>query len=119
MEITKIDLRGLEPGKPGWDEARAALTASMVAYGCVVVQHIGLDRDIWQALFFRAMPELFTFPVETKQRNVYNDVQHGGYIGQLPGLASYESMSIEDVTDDGTINDFANLFWPQGNPAFW
>jgi hypothetical protein len=119
MAITKVNLRGLEPGEPGWDEARDAVTASMVAYGCVVVQHDGLDGDIRQALFGRAMPELFAFPVETKRRNVYNDVQYGGYIGQLPGMASYESMSIEDVPDDAHITEFAGLFWPQGNPAFW
>uniref|UniRef100_A0ACD5YAK0 Uncharacterized protein n=1 Tax=Avena sativa TaxID=4498 RepID=A0ACD5YAK0_AVESA len=118
MEIKKVDLRGLEPGGPGWDGARDAVTASMVAYGCVVVQHDGLDRDIRQALFVRAMPELFAFPVETKRRNVYNDVQYGGYIGQLPALAGYESMSIKNVPDAGFISDFARLFWPQGNPSF-
>ncbi|XP_047062176.1 probable 2-oxoglutarate-dependent dioxygenase AOP1 [Lolium rigidum] len=118
MEIKKIDLRGLKPGGPGWDDARDAVTASMVANSCVVVQHDGLNRDIRQALFGRAMPELFAFPVETKRRNVSNDVQYGGYIGQLPGMAGYESMSIEDVPDHGHISDFAKLFWPQGNPAF-
>ncbi|CAM0907791.1 unnamed protein product [Alopecurus aequalis] len=118
MGITKVDLRGLEPGKPGWDKARDALTASMVACGCVVVQHGALDTDVRQALFGRAMPELFAFPAETKRRNVYGDVQYGGYIGQLPGLAGYESMSIKDVPHAGFIGDFASLFWPQGNPAF-
>ena len=34
-------------------------------------------------------------------------------------MAGYESMSIKDVPDAGFISDFANLFWPQGNPTFW
>jgi hypothetical protein len=50
MEITKVDLRGLEPGGAGWDEARDAVTTSMVAYGFVLVQHDGLDRDMRLAL---------------------------------------------------------------------
>jgi hypothetical protein len=61
MEITKVDLQGLEPGGPGWD-------------------HV--------------MPELFALPVETKQRNVCDDVMYGGYIGQIPGL-SYETLCIQ------------------------
>ena len=47
-----------------------------------------------------------------------SDVQYGGYIGQIPGMA-YESMRIKDVTDAGQISDFAGLLWPHGNPAFW
>jgi isopenicillin N synthase-like dioxygenase len=118
MEITKVDLRGLEPGGQGWDAARDAVTASVVAYGFVVVQHAGLDRDMRLALFDHVMPELFALPVETKQCNVCDDVIYGGYIGQIPGL-SYETLRIQDVADAGTISDFANLFWPQGNPSFW
>ncbi|KAI4968159.1 hypothetical protein ZWY2020_005271 [Hordeum vulgare] len=117
MEITKVDLRGLESGGRGWDDARDAVTASMVAYGCVVVQHDGFGRDLRQALFGRALPELFGLPVEAKQRNVYDDVQYGGYIGQIPGMA-YESMRLQDVSGAGPIRDFAGLLWPQGNPAF-
>ncbi|KAM0893146.1 hypothetical protein ACQ4PT_025303 [Festuca glaucescens] len=118
MEITKVDLRGLEAGGPGWDEARDAVAASVVAYGFVLVQHAGLDRDMRPALFDRAMPELFALPAEVKRRNVCNDVIYGGYIGQIPGLA-YETMRIQDIADASTISDFADLFWPQGNPAFW
>ncbi|XP_047062966.1 2-oxoglutarate-dependent dioxygenase AOP3-like [Lolium rigidum] len=117
MEITKVDLRGLEPGGRGWDEARDAVTASVVAYGFVLVQHAGLDRDKRLALFDRVMPELFALPAEAKRLNVCDDVIYGGYIGQIPGLA-YETMRIQDVADAGTIRDFAKLFWTQGNPAF-
>jgi hypothetical protein len=118
MEITKVDLRGLEPGGPGWDEARDAVTASVVTHGFVLVQHAGLDRDKRLALFDRVMPELFAHPAETKQRNMCDDVIYGGYIGQIPGLA-YETVRIQDIANAGIINDFANIFWPQGNPAFW
>nr|CAB3480939.1 unnamed protein product [Digitaria exilis] len=37
MGIARVDLRGvLQPGEPGWEAARDAVTASMAAHGCVV-----------------------------------------------------------------------------------
>ncbi|CAD6245053.1 unnamed protein product [Miscanthus lutarioriparius] len=69
MEIPKIDLRGLEPGRLGWEEARAAVTASMVAHGCVIVAHDALGPDLRRPLFCRAMPEVFALPLEAKQRS--------------------------------------------------
>ncbi|CAM0907790.1 unnamed protein product [Alopecurus aequalis] len=117
MEMTTVDLRGVERGGAGWEEARDAVTASVVAYGFVLVQHAGLDRAARETLFERTMPELFALPAEVKRRNVCDDVIYGGYIGQIPGLA-YETVRIQDVADAGVIRDFANLFWPHGNPAF-
>jgi len=87
MEIAKVDLRGVVPGGAGWEAARAAVTASMVAHGCVVVAHDALGTDLRRALFSRALPELFALPLEVKQRTVSDKGQFRGYIGQLPGMA--------------------------------
>ncbi|KAM0917927.1 hypothetical protein ACQ4PT_009323 [Festuca glaucescens] len=70
MEITTVDLRGLVHGGPGWAEARDAATASMVAHGFVVIAHDAISPELRQALFGRAMPEIFALPAEAKQRNV-------------------------------------------------
>ncbi|TVT97766.1 hypothetical protein EJB05_49226, partial [Eragrostis curvula] len=56
MELGRVDLRGLEPG---WDEARAAVAASMLAHGCVVVVAGGPAPALRDALFGRVLPELF------------------------------------------------------------
>uniref|UniRef100_M8BVX1 Non-haem dioxygenase N-terminal domain-containing protein n=1 Tax=Aegilops tauschii TaxID=37682 RepID=M8BVX1_AEGTA len=106
--IPKVDLSRLDPGAPGWEDAQASMTASMVRHGCVVVSHGSV---------LSPLPELFALPVEAKQRNISKWGPFSSYLGKVPGLLR-ESLRVEEATDDARVREFTNLLWPQATLLF-
>ncbi|XP_039794890.1 probable 2-oxoglutarate-dependent dioxygenase AOP1.2 [Panicum virgatum] len=116
--IGKVDLRGLQPGGPGWEEAKTVVTASMEAHGAVLVSHSAFGPDLRQALFGRAAPEFFALPMDSKQRLVSGPLN--GYLGPRPEAPAFESARVFERTLDGrVVRNSADVVWPDdGNPTF-
>ncbi|CAO2188170.1 unnamed protein product [Urochloa humidicola] len=115
--IPRVDLRGVEPGGRRWEEARAAMAASMEALGAVLVTHDALGPDLREALFSRAAPELFALPLGTKQSLISGPVN--GYIGPRPSAPAFESVRAWETTNAGAVRNVGDILWPnRGNPAF-
>ncbi|CAO2206705.1 unnamed protein product [Urochloa humidicola] len=115
--INRVDLRGIEPNSKGWEEARAAVAASMEALGAVLITHDALGPDLRHALFGRAMPELFALPPDAKRSLVSGHIN--GYIGPRPEAPAYESVRAWETTNAGAVRNVGDLLWPHGgNPAF-
>ncbi|CAL4998667.1 unnamed protein product [Urochloa decumbens] len=116
--IGRVDLRGIEPSSRGWEEARAAVAASMEALGAVLVVQDALSPDLRRALFGRAMPELFALPLDVKRSLVSGHIN--GYVGPRPSAPSYESVRAWETTNGGAVRNVGDVLWPHGgNPAFW
>ncbi|CAN6234393.1 unnamed protein product [Urochloa humidicola] len=117
MAIDKVNLHGVEPGTPGWEDAQARVTASMMELGCITVAHDVISPELRQSLFGQAVPNLFSLPLEAKQKNVFTFGPLSGYVRKFPGMA-LESIQVGEATDPRGVNEFTNLFWPQGNSEF-
>ncbi|CAO2163389.1 unnamed protein product [Urochloa humidicola] len=115
--IRRVDLRGVEPGCRGWEEARAAVAASMEAHGAVLVVQDALGPDLRRALFGHAVPEFFALPLDAKRSLVSGPVN--GYIGPMPEAPAYESVRAWETTNAGDVRNVGDVLWPHGgNPAF-
>ncbi|CAO2201762.1 unnamed protein product [Urochloa humidicola] len=116
--IRRVDLRGVEPGGQGWEEARATVAASMEAHGAVLIVQDALGPDLRRALFGRAVPEFFALPLDAKLSLVSGPIN--GYIGPMPEAPAYESVRAWETTNAGAVRNVGDLLWPHGgNPAFW
>ncbi|GJN16250.1 hypothetical protein PR202_gb03297 [Eleusine coracana subsp. coracana] len=108
-ELGRVDLRGLQdPGSPGWEEARAAVAASMLAHGCVLVVAGVPAPELRDALFGRVLPDLFVLPRDVKLRNAPGPPPNTGYF--CHGVQ--ESARINHADDADSLRAFADLLWP-------
>lgn len=121
LHLPKIDFSGLDLSAAGpdkWAETRAMVMPAIETYGCFEAVYDEVTPELKDALFGKAMKDVFGLPTERKERNVSNKPYHG-YIGNIPGRA-YESLNIENAADRGSVEKFSAVMWVDGgNPSFW
>lgn len=119
MKVPTIDFRNpeLKPSTKQWDFTKSQVTQALQEYGCFEAIYDKLPDDTREAML-GTLKEIFEFPLETKMKNV-SKKSFNGYLGQLPTLPLYESVCIDNLLQPGSVETFANIFWPDGNPDFW
>lgn len=109
----------LKPATSQWESTKAQVFQALQEYGCfeAIYDDNGLN-EIRESMF-GTLKEIFEFPIETKLKNLSNKPLQG-YLGQIPQLSLYESLSISNLLQSQTVESFVNIFWPDdGNPDFW
>ncbi|KAK6778691.1 hypothetical protein RDI58_025409 [Solanum bulbocastanum] len=119
MKVPTIDFCNpeLKPGSIQWDSTKSQVFQALQEYGCFVAIYDKLRNESLEAMFGSAQ-EIFEFPLETKMKNLSKKLPFNGYIGKLPTLPLYESVCIDELLQPGSVETFANIFWPEGNPEF-
>ncbi|KAM3205364.1 hypothetical protein T459_26080 [Capsicum annuum] len=117
-QVPTIDFRNpeLKPSTKQWDFTKSQVTQALQEYGCFEAIYDKLPDDTREAML-GTLKEIFEFPLETKMKNV-SKKSFNGYLGQLPTLPLYESVCIDNLLQPGSVETFANIFWPDGNPDF-
>ncbi|KAM3340070.1 putative 2-oxoglutarate-dependent dioxygenase AOP1 [Capsicum galapagoense] len=117
-QVPTIDFRNpeLKPSTKQWDFTKSQVTQALQEFGCFEAIYDKLPDDTREAML-GTLKEIFEFPLETKMKNV-SKKSFNGYLGQLPTLPLYESVCIDDLLQPGSVETFANIFWPDGNPDF-
>ncbi|KAK6802441.1 hypothetical protein RDI58_000221 [Solanum bulbocastanum] len=118
VKIPTIDFSNLElkPNTPLWKSMKVQVFEALKEYGCFEAIYDKVPNEIREGIF-DISKEIFEFPLETKVKN-YSEIPYHGYIGMIPHLPSYESLGIPDFLAPQSVEKFANIFWPHGNPEF-
>ncbi|XP_015062023.1 probable inactive 2-oxoglutarate-dependent dioxygenase AOP2 [Solanum pennellii] len=119
VKIPTIDFSNeeLKPNTPLWESTKIKLFEAFQEYGCIEAIYGENPNEIREGIF-DIEKKIFEFPLETKMKNHSEIPLHIGYIGQIPHLPSYESLCIPNFLAPQSVENFANIFWPHGNPEF-
>ncbi|KAK4252844.1 hypothetical protein QN277_010989 [Acacia crassicarpa] len=118
LNLPVIDFNYLElEGKnPKWEEVKSQVFKALEEFGCFEALFDKVPLDLRKSLFV-LLKETFDLPLETKQRNVYEN-PFFGYIGKGPRSPLYESIGIDDSLVLENVQSLENNLWPQGYPTF-
>lgn len=117
LPIINFSRPELKPGTCLWNSVQSEVHQALEEYGCFEASFDKVPFELRKSLF-NALQELFDLPLQTKLKNS-SKIPFHGYVGQHPMVPLYESMGIENAPFLRESQNFTNVLWPQGNPAFW
>ncbi|KAA3486024.1 putative 2-oxoglutarate-dependent dioxygenase AOP1 [Gossypium australe] len=106
----------LERGTEGWHHLCKRVREACETYGCFEVVYEKISREVREETF-ELLNELVEVPLERKQLNV-NPKPYHSYFGPCSQACLYEGFGIEDASNYDSVNNFAQLMWPDGHPRF-
>ncbi|KAK8262326.1 hypothetical protein V6Z11_D13G248400 [Gossypium hirsutum] len=120
IEFPVIEFRSsdLERGTNGWHRLCNKVREACETFGCFEVVYDTISTEVREEMF-RLMKELAEVPVERKQKNVLPPPSHG-WVGPSSEVSPlYEGFGLGDASNYDSVNNFAQLMWPEGHPRFW
>ncbi|ONK71765.1 uncharacterized protein A4U43_C04F12160 [Asparagus officinalis] len=104
-------------GSEEWTTVRSQVMRSLNELTGFEIVYDKITPEIREAVFGKALKELFALPKEVKIQTSCLETPHNNYI-DIPSI-DYEALGIPDCTVDRNFNKFVGLLWGEkGNPAF-
>ncbi|KAL1551444.1 putative 2-oxoglutarate-dependent dioxygenase AOP1 [Salvia divinorum] len=116
LAVIEFTDKSTNPETESWSETCKKVVDALEEYGCFVAVYDKLTQEMHKQVF-ESLQSLFSLPTQTKVQNKSSKPLYG-YVGQIPFLPLFESMGIDDAHTVQGVQDFSNVMWPNGNPAF-
>ncbi|KAL3715820.1 hypothetical protein ACJRO7_007555 [Eucalyptus globulus] len=121
LKLPLIDLSKLDGSKPGtgqWDSLQSQVREALEEFGCFEVLTDKMTLEFHNDVF-QELEALLELPIDVKCRFNVPDKPHNGYSRNLPHSPLQEAFGMNYTPNSGSIEEFANLMWPEGNTRFW
>ncbi|EOY31391.1 Oxoglutarate/iron-dependent dioxygenase - like 10 [Theobroma cacao] len=105
-----------ERGGECWELLCGKVREACETHGCFLLMYDKIPTSLREDMLV-AMKALFDLPEETKSK-YQNPKPYRSYQGKCPVVPLHESFGIDDATRLEAAQEFTQLMWPQGNPAF-
>ncbi|XWS70831.1 hypothetical protein CRYUN_Cryun03dG0082500 [Craigia yunnanensis] len=116
LDFSGEDLDDRERGSESWNMLCSKVREASETHGCFLLMYDKIPTSLREDMLV-AMKALFDLPEETKSR-YQNPKPYRSYQGKCPIIPLHESFGIDDATRLEAAQEFTQLMWPQGNPAF-
>ncbi|XP_056162118.1 2-oxoglutarate-dependent dioxygenase AOP2-like [Syzygium oleosum] len=120
LKLPLIDLSELDGSKPGsgrWDSLQNQVRQALEKFGCFEALYDKMTPELHNDAF-QELEELLELPTDVKCRFDFPNKPYIGYLANLPHAPLYEAFGVGYEPNSGSIEELADLMWPEGNTRF-